>query len=146
MRIVYVSLLMMAMTFGVFEWELARGSRLETARTAAVNMLVVGELVYLFNVRRFTAHALARDTLTGNPVALWASVVLIGLQLLFTYAPPLQKAFQTTALDAASWLLIALLGRGEVPRGGGREGRAAAHAAALDVNGPLRAGPGMRGR
>ena len=56
-RIAYVSLLMIAVTFAVFEWELARGSSLETARTAAVNMLVVGELVYLFNVRHFTASA-----------------------------------------------------------------------------------------
>jgi magnesium-transporting ATPase (P-type) len=65
-RIAYVSVLMIAVTFTVFEWELARGSSIETARTAAVNMLVIGELVYLFNVRHFTASALNRDTLTGN--------------------------------------------------------------------------------
>jgi calcium-translocating P-type ATPase len=109
-RIAYVSLLMIAVTFTVFEWELARGASIETARTAAVNMLVVGELVYLFNVRSFTASALRRDILWGNRVALWMGILLIGLQALFTYAPPLQKAFQTTALDASSWLLIALLG------------------------------------
>jgi magnesium-transporting ATPase (P-type) len=109
-RIAYVSLLMIAVTFTVFEWELARGASIETARTAAVNMLVVGELVYLFNVRRFTASAFRRDILSGNTVALWMSILLLGMQALFTYAPPLQKAFQTTALDAGSWLLIALLG------------------------------------
>ncbi len=108
-RIVYVSLLMIAVSFAVYEWELARGSSIETARTAVVNMLVLGELVYLFNVRHFVAHAFARDTLYGNPVAFWASVVLIGLQLLFTYAPPMQGVFQTTALDARSWLLIVAL-------------------------------------
>jgi len=109
-RIAYVSLLMMAVTFTVFEWELARGASIETARTAAVNMLVVGELVYLFNVRRFTASAFTRDILSGNKVALWMGILLLGMQALFTYAPPLQKAFQTTALDGSSWLLIALLG------------------------------------
>ncbi|MEF3193718.1 MAG: cation transporting ATPase C-terminal domain-containing protein, partial [Halothiobacillaceae bacterium] len=43
-RIAYVSLLMIGVTFAVYEWELARGSSLEIARTAAVNMLVFGEI------------------------------------------------------------------------------------------------------
>jgi magnesium-transporting ATPase (P-type) len=109
-RVVYVSLLMMGMAFWVFEWEMARGQSLDAARTAAVNMLVVGELVYLFNSRHFVAHSLARDTLTANPVALWASVGLVGLQLAFTYAPPLQFVFKTVALDGAAWALILGLG------------------------------------
>ena len=109
-RILYVSLLMIAVTFAVFEWELARGSRIEVARTAAVNMLVFGELVYLFNVRHFTAHAFTRDIFTGNPVAFWVSVLLVGFQLLFTYAPPMQQVFHTAPLDGASWLLILALG------------------------------------
>ena len=110
LRIAYVSALMVASTFAVFEWELARGSSIEVARTAAVNMLVVGELVYLFNVRRFTAHAFTRDTLRGNPVALWMCALLVALQLAFTYAAPMQRVFATTSLDAWSWLVIALIG------------------------------------
>ncbi len=109
-RVAYVSLLMVAVTFGVFEWELARGSSLEMARTAAVNMLVVGELVYLFNVRHFTGSAFSRGILTDNPIALWMCVLLIGLQLLLTYAPPMQHIFQTEALDAQSWAVILVLG------------------------------------
>ncbi|MFA6902781.1 MAG: cation-transporting P-type ATPase [Gallionellaceae bacterium] len=105
-RIIYVSLLMIAVSFAVFEWELARGSSIEIARTAVVNMLVFGEMVYLFNARHFTAHALARETLYGNPVAFWASVLLIVMQLLLTYAPTMQHIFNTAALDAASWALI----------------------------------------
>ncbi|WP_313952449.1 cation-transporting P-type ATPase [Accumulibacter sp.] len=112
-RIAYVSVLMVAVTFTVFEWELARGSSIEVARTAAVNMLVIGELVYLFNVRHFTASAFNREVLTGNPVALWVSAILIVFQLLFTYAPPLQQVFHTAALDAVSWLVILTLGAGK---------------------------------
>jgi magnesium-transporting ATPase (P-type) len=108
-RIVFVSLLMVAASFGVFNWELARGSTIEVARTAVVNMLVFGELVYLFNARYFVATALRRDTLTGNPMALWASVILIVLQMLITYAPPMQALFGTAALDGTSWLLITAL-------------------------------------
>ena len=110
LRIAYVSALMVAVTFAAFEWELARGSSLETARTAAVNMLVVGELLYLFTVRHFSASAFKRDILSGNPVAVWMSALLVVLQLAFTYAPPLQRLFQTTALDALSWLVILALG------------------------------------
>lgn len=109
-RILYVSVLMIAVTFIVFEWELARGSSIETARTAAVNMLVVGELVYLFNVRHFTASALKLETLFGNHVALWVSGILIILQLLFTYAPFMHKIFQSTPLDTISWTVILALG------------------------------------
>jgi magnesium-transporting ATPase (P-type) len=109
-RILYVTLLMIAVTFSVYQWEVARGSSLEMARTAAVNMLVVGEIVYLFNVRHFTQHAFARDTLYGNPVAFWACVALVAMQLAFTYAPPMQQLFRTTALGAASWSLILVLG------------------------------------
>jgi magnesium-transporting ATPase (P-type) len=101
---------MVAATFSVFEWELARGSTLDMARTAAVNMLVFGELVYLFNVRHFLESAFRRDLFTGNQVALIMGLVLIALQGVFTYAPPLQRVFQTAALDITSWAVIVALG------------------------------------
>jgi magnesium-transporting ATPase (P-type) len=110
LRLVFVSLLMVAATFSVFEWELARGSTLDMARTAAVNMLVFGELVYLFNVRHFLESAFRRDLFTGNQVALIMGLVLIALQGVFTYAPPLQRVFQTAALDITSWAVIVALG------------------------------------
>jgi magnesium-transporting ATPase (P-type) len=97
---------MVAATFFVFEWEMARSGSLETARTAAVNMLVFGELVYLFNCRHFVASALGWTGLTGNRIALWVSLALIVLQLAFTYQPTMQTLFHTTALDAGAWTLI----------------------------------------
>ena len=109
-RILYVSILMIMVTFAVFEWELARGNSIETARTAAVNMLVVGELVYLFNVRHFTASAFKLETLTGNRIALLVSATLILLQLAFTYASPMQQVFHSTSLDMLSWSVILGLG------------------------------------
>ena len=110
LRIAYVTLLMVAVTFFVFEWEMARGSSLEVARTAAVNMLVLGELVYLFNVRHFTASAFHWEIFSGNRVAVWMCALLIVFQLLLTYAPPMQAVFQTAALDAVSWAVILGLG------------------------------------
>jgi magnesium-transporting ATPase (P-type) len=105
-RLTYVTLLMIGATFYVFEWQLARSGSLETARTAAVNMLVFGELIYLFNCRHFVASALGWSGMTGNRIALWVSLALILMQLLFTYQPTLQSLFHTTALGADSWALI----------------------------------------
>lgn len=106
LRILFVVALMISTTFAVFNWELARGSSLEMARTAAVNMIVMCELFYLFNVRHFTLHAFRGETLAGNRMALGVSGVLIVLQLLFTYAPPMQQVFRTVPLDATSWTVI----------------------------------------
>ncbi|MCK9365705.1 MAG: HAD-IC family P-type ATPase [Metallibacterium scheffleri] len=109
-RIAYVSLLMTASTFFAYEWELARGVGIDAARTAAVNMLVIGEMVYLFNMRRFTASSINISALRGNAVALWVCALLAMAQALFTYAPPLQAVFHTRPLDAAAWLLLGVLG------------------------------------
>lgn len=107
MRIVYVSVLMVGACFWVYQWELGRGHSLETARTAVVNMLVLSEIFYLFNVRHFTASALGWDTLLGNNIAVAAVALTLVLQMLFTYAPPMQALFGTASLDLASWGLIA---------------------------------------
>ncbi len=107
LRILFVSLLMGACTFGIFEWERSRGHSLELARTAAVNMLAFSEMAYLFHVRSYTASALHRTLLHGNPVALAVSVLLVLLQLVFTYAPPMQSLLGSTALGVSSWGMIA---------------------------------------
>ncbi|HAU28880.1 MAG TPA: carbonate dehydratase [Rhodospirillaceae bacterium] len=106
MRIAYVTLLMILVTFTIFEWELQRGNSIETARTAAVNMLVISELVYLFNVRHFTESAFKAGIFTENRIALWMSLLLVFFQILFTYAPFMQAIFDTTPLDAVSWLAV----------------------------------------
>ena len=108
-RLAYVTVLMVAATFYVFEWELGRGSTLDTARTAAVNMLVFSEMIYLFNCRSFVASALGRSGFSGNRTALAVSAVLVVLQLLFTYEPHMQQLFRSTALDAGSWTLLLAL-------------------------------------
>ncbi len=41
------------------------------------------------------------------------SLILIVMQLLFTYFPPMQRLFQTVALDAVSWIAILALGVGK---------------------------------
>ena len=108
-RVVYVSVLVMGVTFAMFQWELGRGVALEEARTAAVNMLVLAQIVYLFNSRRFVAHAFAPGTLTGNPMALWAALGLIALQMAFTYLPLMQSLFHTAPIGLEVWLRMVAL-------------------------------------
>jgi magnesium-transporting ATPase (P-type) len=55
---------------------------------------------------------LSWDGLTGNRYVLLAILVLIGLQLLFTYQPTLQALFHTAALDWAAWGRILAFGLG----------------------------------
>jgi hypothetical protein len=53
-RIVLVSLLLLAGSFGIFLRELERGQSLAEARTVAINVFVVVEAMYLFNCRSLT--------------------------------------------------------------------------------------------
>ncbi len=109
-RILFVSALLVAGSLGLFLWELERGMSLEVARTAAVNTLFMGEVFYLFNCRRLTAPVLDRSAFTGNRWVLLAIAILLGLQALFTYWPPMQALFRTAALDAATWGNILIVG------------------------------------
>jgi magnesium-transporting ATPase (P-type) len=107
-RIVLVSMMLVAACFGLFLWELERGMTIEAARTVAVNMLVVGEMVYLFNSRYVYASVLSREGLLGNRYVLIAIAVLVPMQLLFSYAGLMQGWFGTGDIDAAAWLRIIL--------------------------------------
>ncbi len=105
-RILYISLLMMTATFTIFQWQLGRTGDIDSARTAAVNMLAIGELVYLFAIRRFAPRQFWKGLFSGNRVALGAAAVLVLLQLGFSYLPVAQELFQTRPPDALCWLAI----------------------------------------
>ena len=109
-RIVFVSLLMVAGTFGLFLWERSSGTDINTARTIAVNTLVVLEIFYLLNSRFLTRSVLTWDGLLGNRYALYAIALVIFFQLLFTYLPIMQLFFHTVSIDMAAWGRIILVG------------------------------------
>ncbi len=109
-RVAFVSALLVAGSLGLFLWELQRGASLEVARTATVNLLLLGEVFYLFNCRRLTASVLSWDGLTGNRWVLLAIVIMIGLQMLFTYWPTMHTLFHSAPLDAPTWGRILVFG------------------------------------
>jgi len=111
-RIVFVSLLLLAGTYGLFEWELFNGASLETARTVAVNALVAGEIVYLINCRRIYEQSWTFEGIFGSwPVLVAISLVAV-FQILFTYLPVMQTLFQTDPIGLDSWSRIIVVAVG----------------------------------
>ena len=109
-RILMVTLILVAGVVGLFEWMLERGAGIEAARTVAVNTLVMGEVVYLFNSRHLVDSVLSREGLLGNAIALYAVGILVLLQAAFTYVPGMQRLFGTAPLDATDWAAVAAFG------------------------------------
>ncbi|MGD9658940.1 MAG: HAD-IC family P-type ATPase, partial [Methylocystis sp.] len=102
-RIVFVSLLMLLATFGLYELEKARGMGLDSARTVAVNTLVACEVAYLFNARFLSESSLSLKGLFGSRAVLISVTIVVALQAMFTYAPFMQALFNTTPLDPEIW-------------------------------------------
>ncbi len=111
-RITFVSLLGMLGTFALFLWEREHGASIEVARTVSVNTLVVFEACYLMNTRYLSASVLNRDGLLGNPFALGAIALVLVIQALFTYAPGMERLFDTAPIGPAAWARIVAVGVG----------------------------------
>lgn len=104
-RIVLVSFLLLGGAFGLFLSELQQGHTLAEARTVAVNVFVMVEMLYLFNCRSLT-RGFWQQGLFSNPW-IWAGLgSMLVLQLLLTYWPPLNAAFQTAPIGWEAWVQI----------------------------------------
>jgi Ca2+-transporting ATPase len=106
MRTGLVSLLMLAGALWLFTWELkAEGGTLAAARTTAVNVIVLVEAIYLFNCRSLNRSLFAIGPFT-NRWAIVGALAMVGAQLLFTYAPLMNRLFHTAPIPVESWLRI----------------------------------------
>jgi Ca2+-transporting ATPase len=105
LRIVIVGVLLLAGSFGLFEWQLSAGNSLGQARTCAVNVFVFGELFYLFNCRSLR-HSLFSIGMFSNRWLLWGVGLMIILQLLFTYLPAMNMAFHSQPIGFGEWGVI----------------------------------------
>jgi len=104
-RILIVSAIMLAGAFWLFHWELGRGSSEAAARTTAVNVFIVIEAFYLLNCRSLR-HSILKIGLWSNPLVPAGIAAMIGLQMLFTYAPFMHVLMQSAPIDGAAWLRI----------------------------------------
>jgi len=100
-RVLFVAALFMAAALGIFFLVLAQGRDLETARTLVVNVIVVLEIFYLFNVRYLHMTSFSLRGALGTPAVLLAVGGVVLAQLAFTYAPPMQQLFETRPV---AWL------------------------------------------
>ncbi|RFF26388.1 MULTISPECIES: HAD-IC family P-type ATPase [unclassified Wenzhouxiangella] len=109
LRILWVGVVLTGLTFALFHWSMTGNGDEALARTLAVNLLVAGEIVYLFNCRRWLAPSLTFEALLANRWAWLLVGILLVMQAGFTYLPAAQLVFGTTGLGARHWLLIAVL-------------------------------------
>ncbi|MCA8997603.1 MAG: cation-transporting P-type ATPase [Planctomycetaceae bacterium] len=105
LRIILVGILLLIGSFGIFEWEIMQGESEAKARTAAVNVFVFGELFYLFNCRSLQ-FSMLRLGLFSNPWVLLGAALQAGLQILFTYAPFMNRAFGSEPIGPTEWALV----------------------------------------
>lgn len=109
-RVVMISVLIAGAGIALFLWELQLGNDLSSARTVAVNAVVMCEIFYLLNCRSLFGSVLSREALLGNRAVLVTIALCLVLQALFTYAPPLQNLFNSVGLSLEQWLRVLLAG------------------------------------
>ncbi len=97
-RIVIAGLILLLAAFFLFNWAIGQGLGEAVARTAAVNVFMSVQLFYLFACRSLR-RSLFSFSPFGNRMIVLGVAVVVGLQLLFTYAPFMNVAFDTAPLE-----------------------------------------------
>jgi magnesium-transporting ATPase (P-type) len=108
-RIILVSVIILAGAFGLFEYELSRGASLVEARTVAVNVIIFVEIFYLFNARSLI-HSPFHIGFFSNPWAVGGAILMVLIQLLYTYAPFMNNLFESAPIPPALWLDVLAVG------------------------------------
>ncbi|TWT91491.1 cation-transporting P-type ATPase [Stieleria varia] len=104
-RILIVSAILVMGSFGLLAWELAQDETEAAARTVVVNVIVFGEIFYLFNCRSLTLSMFSVG-LFSNRWLLVGTGLMIALQLAFTYVPAMNRMFDSAPIGQDKWLLI----------------------------------------
>jgi magnesium-transporting ATPase (P-type) len=102
-RVVFVGTALLILTLWAFFWMKSQGGSDPLARTVAVNALVIGQVFYLLNSRFKIDSSLSPLAHLGNPYLPAGIGAVIVLQLLYTYAPPLQSLFETEGVPLHVW-------------------------------------------
>ncbi len=108
-RVLFVSLLFVAVAFVVMLYGERRGLDIETTRTLVVNAFCVLEIFYLFSVRYLHMSAFSWRGVRGTPAVLYAVMAVVIAQLAFTYAPWMQMLFGSRPVALIDGLLVLIL-------------------------------------
>jgi magnesium-transporting ATPase (P-type) len=109
-RVISVSALFGGSLLAVFFGSRALGDPLPEARTLVVNMLVVGQIFYLFSVRFMHMRSITLAGAKGTRPVLIALAAVVVAQLAFIYFPPFQAVFESQALSWRDMGLLAATG------------------------------------
>jgi Ca2+-transporting ATPase len=104
-RVTLVGVLILIGAFGLHEWEIAQGASIAQARTVAVNVVVFVEMFYLLACRSFT-QSMFRVGVFSNLWVIGGVVLMVLLQLFFTYVPFINPVMRSEPLTAAQWAPI----------------------------------------
>jgi magnesium-transporting ATPase (P-type) len=109
-RVAFVGAALLALTLAAFFWMKSRAASDELARAVAVNALVCGQIFYLLNSRYKLDSSVSLTAHLGNRYLAVGIGAVVVLQLLFTYARPLQYLFETDPIPAWVWPWVFLGG------------------------------------
>lgn len=109
-RVIFVGLALLALTLWAFFWMKSKDASDALARAVAVNALVVGQVFYLLNSRYKVDSSLSLKAHLGNKYLALGIGAVVVLQILFTYAPPLQSLFETEGIPLRIWPWLFLAG------------------------------------
>jgi cation-transporting ATPase F len=108
-RVAIMGAAMLLGTFGAFVAAMRLGLDQGTARTVAVNCLVIMEIAYLLACRSLRG-SLRSVGVMSNPW-IWTGIgVTLALQLVLTYVPTMNSVFGTAPLDGCGWLIAGIPG------------------------------------
>ncbi|XBH22660.1 HAD-IC family P-type ATPase [Jonesiaceae bacterium BS-20] len=105
-QILFISILIGVATLIIFIAEFNNGATLAQAQTAAVTMLALAQLAYLFSCRFLTESSLTLDVLKGNRIIWVSAVSLIALQISYVYLPFMNTWFGSAPISARQWLVM----------------------------------------
>ena len=108
-RILFVGVLLLIGSYWVFIYERRQGMDLKSAQTLATNILVFGELFYLFACRSLRYSMFKIGLFTNKPL-LGGALTMAALQMALTYVPWFQALFHTQSLAYSKWLYVLGIG------------------------------------
>ncbi|MCD0449622.1 HAD-IC family P-type ATPase [Actinocorallia sp. API 0066] len=103
LRILLVSLILLAGSYGLFHYERAQGAATAVAQTVVVNVFALTLLTYLFTCLSLT-HPVLWQGVRRNPWVGVGALSLIAIQLFYTYTPFMNTLFDSAPLTPDQWL------------------------------------------
>ncbi len=109
-HIALVSMLFLAVVFGMYFLAIARGHSVAYAQTLGMNTMVILEIFHLFFIRNIHGTSLTLKAARGTPI-IWACVLTVTLaQVAITYIPALGAIFGTEPLSLGDGILAVVVG------------------------------------